>query len=94
MSAKHFSSNDGAHLPAHLWRQKLMGRGLPFVVRYSAAMNVAGCYDIGAAVMKMRADTTRLSCRYRTLKVLADVDLGRGNLRRAYTGPADHLKLL
>jgi hypothetical protein len=36
------SCNDGAHLPAHLWQQKRDGRGLPFVVRYTAAMNVSG----------------------------------------------------
>jgi hypothetical protein len=33
------SCNDVARLLANA-----MGRGLPFVVRYSAAMNMAGCY--------------------------------------------------
>jgi hypothetical protein len=50
------SCNDGAHLPAHLWRQKRDGRGLPIVIRYTAAMNVSGGYvpfTIGAAVMKI-----------------------------------------
>jgi 2-haloacid dehalogenase len=29
----------------HIFGDKsAMGRGLPFVIRYSAAMNVAGCY--------------------------------------------------
>jgi hypothetical protein len=47
----------------------------PLLRRHECGWLLRSIHDIGAAVMKMQADTTRLSCRYRTLKVLTDVDL-------------------
>jgi hypothetical protein len=47
----------------------------PLHRRHECVWLLRSIHDIGAAVMKMQADTTRLSYRYRTLKVLTDVDL-------------------
>jgi hypothetical protein len=55
------SCNDGAHLAAHLWRQKRDGRG-PLHRRHECVWLLRSIHDIGAAVMKMQADTTRPSC--------------------------------
>jgi 2-haloacid dehalogenase len=57
------------------------------LIMYSAALTVAGCYvpftDIGAAVMKMLADTQQLRDKFSTMPPHAEVPAALRKLREA-----------